>query len=284
MKIAVACLAYMKNPAGAAVLAEYFRDAADLYLHVDAKSDISPYVDVQSLHPNVVLAAERHPIFWGGFNTVKACVSTIKQAVATKDYERILFITEDTIPLLGRSTFCERMSSSTEWIQIYPSDRIECLTRYTRYFFYDSFATTPRHCEINQREWTPDMVTAVGRLDSLMKRGKAPIHQMFTGGTWWGLTRASIDKFISRYEQDEHLRESFEFSAIPEEQYLHTVLGNLPDARPLVYTDFGRYPQPYVFQSVAEIAAAETHGAPMLRKVPVGVPEIEAYIRELARA
>lgn len=284
MNIAVICLGYMKNAAGAALLAKYFEDLADLYLHIDAKSDIAPYARVKDSHANITLAETRFPIFWGGFNTVRACVTTIEQALRTKDYGRIAFITEDTIPLISRSEFYRRMTSSTEWIQIYPTTNPDWIARYEHFFFFDSYATNPRTTQRLDRAWTPEMLATTKRLEALWEKGKVRIPRLFDGGSWWCLNRDKIDKFISQYHADLHLRESFEFSAIPEEQYIHTILGPILDTKSFVFTDWNRQPRPYVFSSMMEIRNIDTRDTPMLRKVAIGVSEIESFVRELAKS
>ena len=282
MEIAIICLGYLRNSAGAAILSEYFEDWADLYLHIDAKSDISPYNAAAAIRPNIYLAERRFPIFWGGFNTIRACVTTIEQALRTKNYDRIAFITEDTIPIISRSEFLKCMSTHTEWIQIYPTSKQEWIARYEGFYFFDSLPTNPRHVDPLARSWTAEALDSLKRLEALQQRGKAKLDRMFDGGSWWCLTRTQIDKFLKHYRTNVHVRESFEFSAIPEEQYVHTVLGPLPENRIFVHTDWSRDPRPYVFQSVDEINAMDAHGAPMLRKVALGVPEIEAFVRSLA--
>ena len=283
MEIAIICLGYLKNAAGAALLAEYFADWADFYLHIDAKSDISPYVETAAKHANIRFAEQRFPIFWGGFNTIRACAAVIEQALRAKNYDRIAFITEDTIPLIGRSEFQNCMCEPTEWIQTYPTANEEWVARYKGFYFFDSLPTNPRHVDPLDRLWTPEALASLKRLEALQQRGKAKIDRMFGGGTWWCLTRQQIDKFLLHYRTNDHVRESFEFAAIPEEQYIHTVLGPLPENRIFVHTDWSRDPRPYAFQSVEEINAVDARGAPMLRKVALGVPEIEAFVRALAR-
>lgn len=283
MSLAIICLCYMKSAAGASLLADYFADIGDLYIHTDAKADITPYAEAATRHPNITLADVRFPIFWGGFNTVKACIATIQQAIRTKDYARIAFITEDTIPLIAKSEFAARMKSDIEWIQIHPTGHPDWIARYERFFFLDSFATNPRTIVRLDRAWTPEMVDSVRRLGLLQQKGKAKINRMFDGGTWWSLTRPHIDKFLTTYHSDLHLRESFEFSAIPEEQYIHCVIGPLANAKALVFTDWTREPRPYVFRSMAAIKEAKTRDTPMLRKVAVGTSDIEDFVRDLAR-
>ncbi|ABS69034.1 hypothetical protein Xaut_3809 [Xanthobacter versatilis] len=280
-KIAIVCLAYMKTASGVALLADYFKDIAHIYVHVDSKSDATPYKEISALHPNLTLSKERFPIFWGGFNTVRACVKTIEQAQENEEYDRFLFITEDTIPIINRTRFLESMQSEIEWIQTGPTHNPDRLKRYNGFYFYDSYSTTPRPCRVTERDWSPEMSRSILQMEKLRRAGKTNIETLYAGGTWWGLSRPSIEKFISSYNTNIHLRHSFEFSAIPEEHYIHTVLGKIENPKPLVYTDWSRNPTPYIFKTEDELRSIDANGAPMLRKVTVGAPQIENFVRSL---
>ncbi len=92
---------------------------------------------------------------------------------------------------------------------------------------------------------------------------------------------------LERHAQDAHLRESFEFSSIPEEQYFHTILARALPGRqfaPCLYADFTRPPHPYVFATRAEILGRPQAGPEMfLRKTDMASGEIEAFVDELTR-
>ncbi|MEJ1933327.1 beta-1,6-N-acetylglucosaminyltransferase, partial [Nostoc sp. NIES-2111] len=283
MRTAVICLAYMRSAAGVELLANYLaRTSADLYVHVDAKSDPAPYVNAAAQNPSIRLIAQRHAIFWGGFNTIRAMVAGLEAARATADYWRFVFLTEDTIPIVSPAEFDRRMSSDAEFIETKPTSNPAIWDRYNRYFFLDSFATTPRPCRTVEREITAEHSRALYRMDALRSVGKVPLSDLRHGGTWWALTKRATERFLTSYWTDARLRESFEFSAISEEQYPHTVLGDLGATAPALFADWSRTPTPFVFRTAAEIATIDSKGATFLRKVQVGEPSIQDFVLSLA--
>ena len=282
MRTAVICLAYLKDSQGVSVLAEYFADTpTDLFIHIDAKSDQSAYIEFAKDKKHVHVVPTRLPIYWGGFNTVRACINSIQYAKSTADYSRYAFLTEDTIPLVPQKEFINRMSSDVEFIETRNTTNQKNWDRYNKFFFFDSLATTPRYCLTNEREISPDILLAFTRLTQARAQGKAAVRTLYHGGTWWALTAQAIEKVLRSYREDGHLRQSFEFSAIPEEQYFHTILGEIPNSLPMIFTEWNRDPAPYVYKTASEIKATDTLNRTFLRKVRYTDESIRDYVRDL---
>ena len=281
MKIAVICVAYLQNAAGVELQAKYFAGTnTTLYVHVDAKVDDSAYREAASRYSNIRLISERKTIFWGGFNTVRALVAGLKQARDDANYDRYLLITEDTIPLLSQVKFAELMEQNAEFVQTTKTKNPIIVDRYRKFFYFDSHCTSARPSRIVLREVTDEAMSDLERLRLLKLRGKVAIEDLYHGAGWIGLSAPAAEKILRSFEEDVHLRESFEFSAAPEEQYFQTILGDVK-GRTLIFNDWSRKPTPYVFKTVEEIRDIDTNGAPFLRKVPLGVPSIEQFVRDL---
>jgi hypothetical protein len=282
MRTAVVCLAYLKNVDGVKILADYFSDTeTDLYIHVDAKSDASAYQDFAKDRHNVFLTPNRFPIYWGGFNTVRSAIASLEYARRSAEYGRFLFLTEDTIPIVSKAEFAKRMSSDVEFFETKIASGQNMIDRYNGFFYFDSFATTPRPCPTVARAVTAEDLLALSRLNRLRDKGKVVLKDIHHGGTWWGLTAQAVNKIVSSYYAEEHLRESFEFSAIPEEQYFHTIL-RLEKSEPLLFTDWSRNPTPFVFRTSEEIAEVDAKGRTFLRKVDIKSESIKDFVRSLA--
>jgi tetratricopeptide (TPR) repeat protein len=286
-RIVVLVLAYLQNAAGMERLARYFATIdAELLVHVDAKVDDSAYRDAAKRHANLRLMAERLPIYWGGFNTVRAILRAAELAVAAGPFDRLVLITEDTIPLLAPQDVRRRLASAVEFMHLVRRPGPAVQRRYRGFYFFDSLATNPRHCDPADRELNDDVITSLERLRALRARGKASVD-LCHGSTYWALSREAIMAVLERHERDAHVRESFEFSSIPEEQYFHTILGGALPGRhfaPCLYADFSRPPHPYVFTTQADILSRPQAGAEMfLRKTDMGSAEIEGFVESLRK-
>ena len=74
-------------------LAKKLSMAADVYIHVDAYSDLSEFQSaVGEGYPNIYFITERVHAFWGGFNAVEAMLKLIKTAKKKYNYDRYVFL------------------------------------------------------------------------------------------------------------------------------------------------------------------------------------------------
>ncbi|MCW5695595.1 MAG: hypothetical protein KIS96_02550 [Bauldia sp.] len=284
MRVAIVCLGYLGNPSGIDVLAEYFSGMdVDLYVHIDAKIDISPYADLSSKRSNVTLLSERRPIFWGGFSIVRAIVGGLETANATRsDYTRFFVLSEDTIPLRSRAEMWERATSSEEFFWSLPAPAELRAARYDKFCYPDSPATSLRGVRMDSCSLSPSDFENIRRLLALHGRGKAPVNVLHHGPGWWGLSKPHVERLLAAYHGDPWLRESFEFSLVPEEQYFHTILGEIPNSSGgAVFADFSRDLRPHVYRTADEIISAKTGRHLFLRKVALGEPVIAEFVRFL---
>jgi hypothetical protein len=268
-------------------LSDYFSViGADLFVHIDAKVNADLYEPLgQRL--NVHLLRTRQEIFWGGFNTVRAIVNAIEVAQSVAAYDRFALITEDSIPLVRPQILADQLALDVEWIDTHITTQDRIRQRYTDYFCFDTRATNPRAFLVGERAFTADAFSRINRMQALMVEGKAPIAEIYHGSGWWTLSAEALNIILERHRTDRRLRDSFEFSAIPEEQYFHTILGQAHLRRPtsaFMYTDFSRNPHPYVYRNQNEIRAVLGHSKHLfLRKVDLRSTEIAVFVNELIR-
>ena len=288
MRIAVICLAYLQDPAGVQWLGDYCsRIPAELLVHVDAKVSDAAYRAVASRTPSVTLASRRYPIWWGGFNTIRAVIAALQELRRRGQWDRILLLTEDTVPLLGPAEMAAHLGQDAEFLASYPvpTDPSNAIyRRYHDFYFFDSAPTNPRIFEPTDCAVKPGHLAELGRLAAAMARGKADLPNLRHGAGWWGLTSDAVSAILTSYETDSAIRESFEFSAIPEEQYVHTILARAGWTRrchPFVHADFNRPPHPYVYSDRAEIEGVRGGPTCMLRKVDLGAAGVREYMQSL---
>ena len=275
MRLAVLILACYA-PRGLAILEAYFRACdADLLVHVDAKMPIEPFRAHADPAGRLRFVEPRESVFWGGFNMVRAVVHLLQAAERNGGYDRYLLISDDSLPLLSPGALCARLAEDVEFMEMYriePGDRMH---RYEGFFMLDSGATSARGAPVNDREITAECLAAMARLTALRQQGKKPFSSIHGGSQWWAVRRPLVETILDSYDNDDWMRESFEFSAIPDEAYFHTIIADrCPPARftHFMYTDFSRDPRPYVFRDADELRALNPHGRLFVRKVDMAAP------------
>jgi hypothetical protein len=287
LKIAVICLAYLGPARGVEWLAHYFaRSDADIWLHVDAATDAAEYQSLAARVTNLYMVQPRMRSWWGGFNGAVAVLAACETAQKAKNYDRFLYLTEDSVPLRRPEELRARLARHVEYIEMSHTDSSRVWARYKEFYCWDCDAMNPRCYDYQGWMVTPALERQVARLAQLRARGKAPLSRLWHGPCYWGLSATVLEELLARHRQDTWLRESFEFSSIPEEQYYHTILGESSrrfKKAPFMFMDFSRDPKPFVFRTRNELLALQAHPHLFARKVDIDSEEVSQFVAELAQ-
>jgi hypothetical protein len=100
------------------------------------------------------------------------------------------------------------------------------------------------------------------------------------------LTSTSADKILASWEGDIWLRESFEFSEVPDEGYFQTILSEqeVPAWRPLMYADWSVPSPPRIFRTPDELSQIDTGGALFVRKIDFNGRDLNSWTDRLLQS
>lgn len=243
-----------------------------IHVHLDRKVDAAAYSLGRQWPDNLSFVAERHDVFWGGFNMIRATESLAREALADERARVFALVSDDTLPLLPPDRLHAALLSTPDRIDVGLSKRNPpFLRRYTEWFFLDSAATSARPLEVQNRVVDAAALDALERLARLRERGKFPVPEVWGGSQWWSLGRSTLEAILAELADNTWLRESFEFSAVPDELAFQTLYANRLGltARSFtspMLTDATRVPAPFVFRSLDEVAAIPA-GKCFIRKI-----------------
>ncbi len=192
---------------------------APILVHVDRKADLREYLEL-SKGAGVEFIAERQRVAWGSFSMVRATM-TLLQCALERGVDHVVLLSEQCYPIRPISELEDHLSA------------------YHGYDFIDSDPVLTRDshkAERYQSFYFPDLAGRFPRLAartrvaaSFVQRSPrtAPDgYSVYTGSTWWVLSRRSGEYVLSVFRTNGSLRRFFSFTQIPEEMYVHTVLGN----------------------------------------------------------
>jgi len=142
--------------------------------------------------------------------------------------------------------------------------------RYQKFFFLDHPATSLLGRPIESSSVDDALLSKLEELTRLRAAGKTAID-IYYGSQWWALNRKSAEEVMRRYETDPALTGSFEFSAVPDELFVQTIVGNFSDRKKVrggsVYVDWSHTPKPFVFSEVAQLPTNIGREFAFIRKV-----------------
>lgn len=249
-----------------------------LFVHVDAKADLAAYRKQlgEELPGNITLSESRTDVYWAGFSMVEATFNLLKLALETSDAGFFALISDDSYPLVN----AERLVSSIKESGLprintwrVPDDHL-FRQRYDKFFFMDSKFSNPRWFLNEQRSVGEAELAELNRLRAIMTYGKHPLPDLYCGKQWWVLPRKECETILSLHTSNVLLRDSFRYSAVPDETYVQTLFRLcFPAAEVLphlMFDDFARDPKPYVFKSVAELRQQDLTDRLFARKVLFG--------------
>lgn len=284
VRTAALVLAY-RYPIGLSALARYFDlTCTDMFVHVDAKVDEEPFrAAAAGATREVTFVGNRITVYWGGFSMVEATIALFKAARA-QGYDRYVLISDDSLPLVGPSEFLTRLTPESDILTAWPAAD-DFRERYDRFYMFDSRVTQARWQVTEDRFVDAEAVKRFVRLAKAMERGKKPLETSYHGPQWMMLTRNSVDAILASWEYDDWLRDSFEFSMVPDEAYFLTILCLQYDYqnKPFMHVDWDVEDPPRYFQTLKEIAILERSGDLFVRKVDFGPKRLDAWFKWVTR-
>lgn len=242
------------------------------FIHVDGKTDVTPFRETFADEPGTTLLERRQEIHWGGFGLVEATMELIRSALAAGDFSRLALLSVGCYPARsvralqrrcrGREEFCDARP-------VTPGSAIEA--RYARYHLMD-------HEFFSPRSRTPPLMRAsleryvAEFLDRVGARPEPPRFPMYSGSTWWVLSSAAAAYALQEFDSNPYWRERFRYTRVPEEVVLPSILGNSPFRRHLAghlhYIDWNANPGPKMLDA-ADFQAIVDSGCFFARKLDV---------------
>jgi hypothetical protein len=255
------------------VLAQAFEhEGFQIYVHLDQKTELASYCEGRSWPANLRFVKERLTVYWGGFNMIRATEALLREALQHSENVVFSLVSDDTLPLHPARHIHKALLSRPDRIDVGLYRRNPpFLQRYTNWFFMDSPATSARPVEAQRRFFGDEALEAVERLARARLRGKFPFTEVWGGSQWWSLGRSTLESILAELSDNAWLRESFEFSAVPDELAFQTLYANRLGltARSFtspMLTDVTRVPAPFVFRNCSEIPTLP-EGKLFVRKV-----------------
>ena len=249
--------------------AELARDARsadfDVFVHVDAKADLAQFqaamgTEVDGVH--WLTSASRHSIHWGGFSMIEATGALVKSAMERHDYHSLSLVSDDTAFLVRPETARSMLLAQPNRIDDHAIDPASTRgRRYAELYALDLAFSAVRQRDVEDRAIDLKALdTMYADVKKLAELGKVALD-LRGGAQWWSLQGSRALSYVERLELDNHLRLSFQYSAVPYDSFFQTMAAadglveggsqNLTPS-PMLF-DFTRNPRPYVYREVGEV-------------------------------
>lgn len=222
MRVAHIIMAH-KNPNQLVRLIEKLsHDHFDIYIHLDAKSDKTPYLDLLSI-PQVYFIKNRVTCNWGGFSFVQAIFSSVTEVLQNgQKYKFINLLSAQDYPIYNSDYIYDYLQVN-KGLNFISFDKegsdwwIDAKKRYQRYHFTDT--------------------KIVGKyllqsiLNRLLPKRKMPMGLVPYGSSdssWWTLSIDCASYICNQFNESTTLKKFFRFCWGTDEFVIATLVMNSP--------------------------------------------------------
>ena len=224
------------DPAVVARVADRLTENAnfDMYIHVDAKVDITPFESALSHNNQIVFLRNRKKVYWGGYNAVEAAAELLRTALdSDRNYDYFMLLQNLDYPIRSNS-FIEKFFEQNAGKEFIRGCRIAKSKdwHYTRkYKIYnkrdDDFYTTNKSTLKRYLRYLQMLLYSFNTIysDGIIREKNAE-YELYYGAAQWAVTRACA-RFITKFA-DSHpvFNEKMRSIQFPDEEYFHTIVHN----------------------------------------------------------
>lgn len=189
---------------------------ADFYVHIDLKTDINPFLSLQS--QNIKFIVNRVRVRWGAYSIVQATVNGLEEILRTGNiYDYINLMSGQDYPLKGTTeihcflennpnkAFMDTLSIENEW-----KEAIHRITKYhlSEYTFFGKYTL---------EKW----------LNLLLPLRKMPNNLVAVGRSqWFTITSTHAEYLVNYLQKNKNVKRFFELTWGSDEFVFQTILFN----------------------------------------------------------
>lgn len=191
----------------------------DIYVHVDAKVDISQFGfdDYHLEYSNLYVLDNRVKVYWADYSVVQATIILYEAAMEHCEYVRYITLSGNDYPLKSNDTiYRELRDDNIEFIMGTPSEKQEKV----KYYFFKKIGVLGKALTHLFR-W----MHIVRNKDSLVIDGEP--YVIFFAPQWHALSGSCINYILNKIKMNnEELFRYFRYSFAPDELLIPTLLFN----------------------------------------------------------
>lgn len=206
----------------------------DMYIHVDAKSDITPFIEKLKDNRQVIFIKNRKKVFWGGYNAIEATFELLRTALASeKKYDYFVLLQNLDYPIRSNSYIEDffNKNNGTEFIRgckIAHTKDWHYSRKYKIYNKRDDQFYLKKHSKLRMdihyiklRIWSITTIFSNGVIKE--NNESFEIHY---GAAQWSVTRGCAEYFIKFQQSHPKFNNRMKKIQFPDEEYFHTIVHN----------------------------------------------------------
>lgn len=197
---------------------------SDVFVHIDAQSDIDSFRDGLHRYSNCYFLLNRLHCEWGGINAVKAEMELVREALKHNDYDRLVLLQGADYPLKSDAEICNyfQMNQNVEFV------RACCVTDVKDKYFFDKCRYYLFFNNVNLLKKVINKITYILNIkvrDGYIRSGDEK-YKVYWGSAQWALTGKCAKYILSFYNEHPQFNKWFYHAFPADELYVPTVVMN----------------------------------------------------------
>lgn len=206
----------------------------DMYIHVDAKQDITPFIERLHNCSQVYFIENREKVYWGGFHAVLATLKLMRVATEKK-YDYYVLLQNLDYPLKSNQEISEFFNQykGKQFIRgcnIGKSKDWHYQEKYKLYHTFDDdfYIHKDRHSKL--RRWFHNgvkilkSIRTIGFSGTIKENGKK--YDIFYGAAQWAMTDECVRYVLEFSQGHPKFHRIMKHIKFPDEEYFHTIVHN----------------------------------------------------------
>lgn len=206
----------------------------DMYVHVDAKQDITPFQEKMQGISRVYWVTRRHKVYWGGYNAIEATLTMMREALASeRNYDYLVVLQNLDYPIKSNKEiqqFFEK-NKGKEFIRGCKIAKTKDWHYARKYKIYnkrddDFYLNNKSKLKKIFHDGLLAMVSlrTIG-FDGIIKEG-GEAFPLYYGTAQWAITRECAEYILDFEKSHPKFNKKMQHIQFPDEEYFHTIVHN----------------------------------------------------------
>jgi len=206
-------------------------DNSVFYVHIDKKSEISPFEEILYEYENVHFIPKREKIYWGGYSIVQAELNLIRAALESdEDYLRFVLLSGSDYPIKDNAyihTFFQE-NKNIEYIRAINLDKLENKNLFGIHIDRMQMHDYPFINQTNTYLFNRFRagINFVLRLFPMPRKYRHQKFDLYHGSQWWALTEDCLKELLQKFEESPADYHNFKIGFASDEKFFHTLFFN----------------------------------------------------------
>ena len=197
---------------------------AEVFIHVDKKSDINQYLEIDSYKPSIHFVEDRVEVYWADFSSVVATVNAFKYAFKHGYYDRFVILQGLDYPIMSNQYIYDYFNQyhSVEFIK--SMNGMDHAHKYCFIWFMGNYGRLHKLWNYFNR--------FLQKMNMMIKFKKPFVtdgsnkYDIYQGWAHIALTGNCVKYLINFYDAHPKFNKYFTTVFAPDESYFHTIIYN----------------------------------------------------------